>query len=34
MFDVPAQVFTASESSFVISQKGQIETYSFTTSRE
>jgi len=34
MYDVPAQVFAGGESSFVISQKGEIETYSFTTSRE
>jgi hypothetical protein len=33
MFDVPAQVFAVGEGSFVIGQKGEIETYSFTTSR-
>ena len=34
MLDVPRQVFAAGESRFVISQKSEIDTYSFTASRE
>lgn len=34
MLDVPGQVFAAGESRFVISQKSEIDTYSFIASRE